>query len=88
MTTYLPTRAAAEVIGAHPETLRQWCREGRLPADAIRRTQGGHYRFNPEACLQALGRESRTPPRPRPATTKSGLLGDVIRRQAERDGQS
>lgn len=88
MTTYLPTRAAAEVIGAHPETLREWRRTGRIPATAVRQTPGGHYRFDPEACLQALGRESRTPPRPRPATTKSGLLGDVIRRQAERDGQS
>ena len=85
MTTYLPTKAAAKVIGLHPETLRQWCRDGRLPADAIRRTQGGHYRFNPDACLQALAREPRTPVRTPRTTTKGGLLGQVIRQQEARD---
>lgn len=86
MTTYLPTRDAAAVIGAHPETLREWRRTGRIPASAVRRTPGGQYRWNPDACLEALTRESRTPPRPAPA--RGTLLEGVRRRQAERDGQS
>lgn len=39
---WLNLSAAAEVLGVHPSTVRNWADQGKLP---VRRTQGGHRRF-------------------------------------------
>lgn len=39
----LTVHAAARRLGVHPETLRRWCREGRVPA---KKNTSGYYRFN------------------------------------------
>jgi len=39
---WLSLSAAADVLGVHPSTVRNWADQGRLP---VHRTQGGHRRF-------------------------------------------
>lgn len=39
---WLNLSAAAEVLGVHPSTVRNWADQGKLP---VYRTQGGHRRF-------------------------------------------
>ncbi len=39
---WLSLREAAEMLGVHPSTIRNWADQGRLP---VHRTQGGHRRF-------------------------------------------
>jgi excisionase family DNA binding protein len=39
---WLNLSAAAEVLGVHPSTVRNWANQGKLP---VHRTQGGHRRF-------------------------------------------
>ncbi|GBD10199.1 hypothetical protein HRbin22_02464 [Candidatus Thermoflexus japonica] len=54
---WLSLKAAAEMLGVHPATLRAWADAGRIPS---RRTAGGHRRFarrDLEAWLQAHGAE-------------------------------
>ncbi len=43
MTDLLSLKAAAEIIGVHPSTVRLWTDKGILPAH---RTVGGHRRYN------------------------------------------
>ena len=49
MTRYLSTRQAAELLGVHPTTVRNWIRAGKL--EAIR-LPGGQLRID----VQALDR--------------------------------
>ena len=51
-TTWWSTNRAAEFLGVHPETLRRWTRQGRVPARRLG-SNGGRYRYNP-AALQSL----------------------------------
>ncbi len=39
---WLSLSEAAELLGVHPSTVRNWANDGRLP---VHRTQGGHRRF-------------------------------------------
>ena len=39
---WLSLSKAAEVLGVHPSTIRNWADQGKLP---VHRTQGGHRRF-------------------------------------------
>lgn len=39
---WLGLSAAADVLGVHPSTVRNWADQGKLP---VHRTQGGHRRF-------------------------------------------
>ena len=39
---WLSLSAAAEVLGVHPSTVRNWADQGKIP---VHRTQGGHRRF-------------------------------------------
>ncbi|MDH3943480.1 MAG: helix-turn-helix domain-containing protein [Anaerolineae bacterium] len=41
-TKWLSLSEAAEVLGVHPSTVRNWADQGKLP---VHRTQGGHRRF-------------------------------------------
>lgn len=43
MPDYISLKTAAEIIGAHPSTVRLWTDKGILPAH---RTPGGHRRYN------------------------------------------
>lgn len=42
-TEWVSLRKAAEILGVHPATVRNWADKGELPS---RRTPGGHRRFN------------------------------------------
>jgi excisionase family DNA binding protein len=42
MSEWLSLKAAAEILGVHPGTVRNWADQGDLP---VRRTKGGHRRF-------------------------------------------
>jgi excisionase family DNA binding protein len=42
MGEWLSLREAAEILGVHPGTVRNWADQGHLP---VRRTKGGHRRF-------------------------------------------
>lgn len=42
---WLSLAEAAELLGVHPSTIRNWADQGRLP---VQRTQGGHRRFKRE----------------------------------------
>lgn len=42
---WLSLAEAAEMLGVHPSTIRNWADQGRLP---VQRTQGGHRRFKRE----------------------------------------
>jgi excisionase family DNA binding protein len=53
-TEWVSLRRAAEILGVHPATVRNWANEGKLPS---RTTVGGHRRFN----VQDLERMAQTP---------------------------
>jgi excisionase family DNA binding protein len=40
----LPSEVAA-LFHVHPRTVTRWARSGRMPADGVIRTLGGHRRF-------------------------------------------
>lgn len=42
-TEWVSLRRAADILGVHPATVRNWADKGEIPA---RRTPGGHRRFN------------------------------------------
>ena len=44
---------AAQIIGVHPATIRNWAEQGELP---FRRTPGGHRRFRRADLQQSLNR--------------------------------
>lgn len=46
---WLSLREAADMLGVHPATVRNWADDGKLPA---RRTPGGHRRFRRADLLQ------------------------------------
>ncbi len=54
---WLPLRAASELIGVHPTTLRAWANQGRVTSQ---RTAGGHRRFR-KADLEQWVRTQRDP---------------------------
>lgn len=41
---FLTVQQAAEVAQVHPETMREWCRRGRIPATLISRRAGWRIR--------------------------------------------
>lgn len=55
---WVSLREAAEILGVHPATIRNWADKGSLPA---RRTPGGHRRFRRED-LEAWLEAQQTPP--------------------------
>jgi excisionase family DNA binding protein len=46
---WVSLRRAADILGVHPATVRNWADEGKLPS---RRTPGGHRRFRRSDLLQ------------------------------------
>jgi excisionase family DNA binding protein len=46
---WVSLRRAADILGVHPATVRNWADEGKLPS---RRTPGGHRRFRRSELLQ------------------------------------
>jgi len=52
---WVSLRHAAEILGVHPATVRNWADKGELPA---RRTPGGHRRFLRSDLLQRVSRGS------------------------------
>lgn len=55
---WVSLREAAEILGVHPATIRNWADKGDLPA---RRTPGGHRRFRRED-LESWLEAQQTPP--------------------------
>lgn len=56
---WVSLREAAEILGVHPATIRNWADRGDLPA---RRTPGGHRRFRRADLLQWLETRQAPPP--------------------------
>jgi excisionase family DNA binding protein len=57
-TEWLSLNKAAEILGVHPSTVRNWSNQGILP---VHRTQGGHRRFlRSEIELWMLSRRDET----------------------------
>lgn len=56
---WVSLREAAELLGVHPATIRNWADRGDLPA---RRTPGGHRRFRRADLLQWLETRQAPPP--------------------------
>lgn len=46
---WVSLRRAAEILGVHPATVRNWADKGELPS---RRTPGGHRRFNKDDLMR------------------------------------
>jgi excisionase family DNA binding protein len=44
----LTPKELAALAGMHPKTIRQWCREGRIPARRI----GGTWRIKPDVLAE------------------------------------
>ena len=55
---WISLRQAAEILGVHPATVRNWADEGKLPT---RRTAGKHRRFSKDDLLRLAQAESETP---------------------------
>jgi excisionase family DNA binding protein len=55
-TKFVSPGEAAEVLGAHPQTLRRWARAGMLPHYV---TSGGRYRYDLCAFLASLPKNQR-----------------------------
>lgn len=62
---WLTLHEASTRLGLSPSTVRRWADAGRIP---VRRTAGGHRRFDRQA-VQALTREQRQDPPPAPGTS-------------------
>lgn len=56
---WISLRQAAEILGVHPATVRNWADEGKLPS---RRTAGKHRRFSKDDLLRLAQSEGETPP--------------------------
>ncbi len=56
---WVSLRRAAEILGVHPATVRNWADEGKLPS---RKTVGGHRRFNKNDLLKYNQPESDSLP--------------------------
>jgi excisionase family DNA binding protein len=56
---WVSLRRAAEILGVHPATVRNWADEGKLPS---RRTPGNHRRFLVSELQKQLHNETDTPP--------------------------
>jgi excisionase family DNA binding protein len=70
---WLTTREAAEFLGVHPNTIRNWADGGKLHA---RRTTGNQRRFDPDELAKHVlaegGRRGQAPPPPpAPSSTAS-----------------
>jgi excisionase family DNA binding protein len=61
--TWLSLHAASELLGLAPSTLRRWADAGRIP---MRRTAGGHRRFNVAAMQTLTPQAESAPARPGP----------------------
>lgn len=55
----LTVKEAAALLRIHPETVREWCRDGRLPHARLLSRQAG-WRI-PKADVDAVGRETGRP---------------------------
>lgn len=55
---WLSLRQAAEILGVHPATVRNWADEGKLPS---RRTAGKHRRFSKEDLMRLAQLEGDKP---------------------------
>ncbi|RMF81413.1 MAG: helix-turn-helix domain-containing protein [Chloroflexi bacterium] len=58
-TEWVSLRHAAELLGVHPATVRNWADKGDLP---YRRTQGGHRRFDKAVLLQLAEQQGELQP--------------------------
>jgi excisionase family DNA binding protein len=56
---WLSLRQAAEILGVHPATVRNWADEGKLPS---RRTAGKHRRFSKEDLMRLAQTQGETAP--------------------------
>jgi excisionase family DNA binding protein len=56
---WLSLRQAAEILGVHPATVRNWADKGDLPS---RRTPGGHRRFRKSELLQYAATQGELQP--------------------------
>lgn len=56
---WVSLRKAADMLGVHPATVRNWADKGDLPS---RRTQGGHRRFNKDDILHYAQVQSEVQP--------------------------
>jgi excisionase family DNA binding protein len=59
--TWLSLHAASELLGLAPSTLRRWADAGRIP---MRRTAGGHRRFNVAAMRGLMPEGAPAPAQP------------------------
>ena len=70
-TLEMPTRAAASVLGYHPEHVRRLVRSGKLPA----RRQGGDYRIRVDDLVPLLESRHRHPRAARAARAARAVRG-------------
>jgi excisionase family DNA binding protein len=70
---WLSLSAAAELLGVHPSTVRQWSDKGALP---VHKTQGGHRRYKRGEIL--LWAESNSGSREE-AVAPEGMMQEVVK---------
>lgn len=70
MSEWVSLGEAAEIIGVHPATIRNWAERGELP---FRRTPGGHRRFRRADLEQWLASHRITPPAEAQVLVQSAL---------------
>lgn len=58
-TEWVSLQRAAELLGVHPATVRNWADKGELPS---RRTPGGHRRFSKDDILRFAGTQTDVQP--------------------------
>lgn len=58
-TEWVSLQRAAELLGVHPATVRNWADKGELPS---RRTPGGHRRFSKDEILRFAGTHTDVQP--------------------------
>ena len=56
---WVSLRRAAEILGVHPATVRNWADSGKLP---FRRTAGNHRRFNADALREVAQPQAEVQP--------------------------
>ncbi len=71
---WLSLREAADMLGIHPATVRQWADRNELPS---RRTSGGHRRFRRSDIEARLRQESEPRPNPAAQLLVQSVLGRV-----------
>ncbi len=71
---WLSLREAADMLGMHPATVRQWADRNELPS---RRTSGGHRRFRRSDIEARLRQEAEPKPNPAAQLLVQSVLGRV-----------